>query len=295
MVQRIPEPLAAPEIRPGLPVPALLARLGIRPRKRLSQAFLIDERVARRVASAAHLVRQDEVLEVGSGLGILTRHLVRAAGRVVAVELDEKLARLLPDLLGHPAHLEVVWADILRFDPASYFRGPYKLVANLPYSITSPVVLRFLTVVRRPTLMVVMVQKEVAQRIAAGPGQLTYLAIAVQLLAEPRVLFGVPPTAFYPRPKVESAVLRLDVRERPAVPVDDVAGFLALVQKGFTQPRKTLANSLAQGLGWPRTRAEQVILAAGLQPTLRPQQLSLEDWARLFHSPLLAREREAAP
>ena len=261
---------------------ALLRRLGLRPRRGLSQSFLVDRRVSATIARAADLGPSDAVLEIGPGLGILTRELLRRAGRVVAVELDAPLARALPDLLGQPAHLEVIQADALRLDAAALFPGPFSVVANLPYHITSPLLLRLLGAARRPRRLVVMVQREVAERIAAPVGQLSFLAVAVQLYAEARIVRTVPATAFYPRPKVDSAVLRLDVRPTPAVAPDAPEALLRLVLAGFKQPRKQLRNSLADGLGCPPAAAEALLRRAGIDSTRRPQTLTLAEWGTLY-------------
>lgn len=261
---------------------ALLRRLGLRPRKGLSQSFLVDRRVCATIARAAALDAADEVLEVGPGLGVLTAELVRRVGHVVAVELDQQLAAALPALLGRPTNLQVVQADALTVDPSGLFDGSYKVVANLPYHVTSPLLMRVLEAARRPSLIVVMVQREVAERIAARAGDWSYLAVAVRLYAEPRIVRTVPASAFYPRPRVESAVLRLDVRPAPAVVPDAPAAFLRLVQAGFKQPRKQLRNSLAEGLGRPPAEAQALLRAAGIDWTRRPQTLGLEEWARLY-------------
>ncbi len=261
-----------------------LARLGLRPRKRLSQSFLTDRRVAAAVARAALLESGDAVLEIGAGLGILTAELVRRAGRVVAVELDARLADALPALLGDPPNLSVVQADALALDPAARFAGAYKVVANLPYHITSPLLLRLLTLPRPPSLLVVMVQREVAERIAARPGDLSYLAVAVQLYAVPEIIRVVPPKAFYPRPKVESAVLRLTVRPAPAVAQATPDAFLRFVQAGFKQPRKQLHNSLAEGLGWRPDAAGRLLAQVDVDPARRAQSLTMGEWERVFQA-----------
>jgi 16S rRNA (adenine1518-N6/adenine1519-N6)-dimethyltransferase len=274
---------------------ALLRRLGLRPRKGLSQSFLVDRRVCATIIRAADLEPTDEVLEVGPGLGVLTAELLRHAGRVVAVELDRQLAAALPALLGESARLEVVQADALAIDPSAYFAGGYKLVANLPYNITSPLLMRVLQAPRRPARLVVMVQREVAERIAAPAGDLSYLAVAVQLYATPRIVRTVPATAFYPRPRVESAVLRLDVRPAPAVVPEAPTAFLRFVQAGFKQPRKQLRNSLAEGLGCPPPEAERRLRGADVDPTRRPQTLTLDEWARLYATPSVTASKAATP
>jgi 16S rRNA (adenine1518-N6/adenine1519-N6)-dimethyltransferase len=259
----------------------VLRALGLRARKRLSQSFLADEGVCRLMAEAAGVGAGDDVLEIGPGLGVLTRVLLSRARRVVAVELDPLLAEHLP-ALAPGGHLEVVQGDALCFNPAEHFSGAYKLIANLPYQITSPVLTRYLIETRRPTELAVMVQREVAERILAGPGRATYLSMLTTAVAEARLVRQVPPGAFFPRPKVTSAVLHIRPRPRPAVPPEQLTALLRLVRAGFTQPRKTVANSLAQGLERPRAEIERALTAAGLDPRRRPQQLDLADWQTLF-------------
>jgi 16S rRNA (adenine1518-N6/adenine1519-N6)-dimethyltransferase len=261
---------------------ALLRRLGLRPRKRFSQSFLVDPRLPEQIVRAADVAATDEILEIGPGLGVLTRALAARAARVVAVELDRDLARALPRLV--PENVLVVPGDALRLDPGEHFAAGYKLVANLPYQITSPVLFRYLDIRPRPGLLVVMVPQEVAERISARPGRLSYLGVAVQSVAAARILRRVPPGAFFPRPKVDSAVLRLDPLPTPLVPEERRPGFLKLVQAGFAQPRKQLANSLAQGLGVPKGEALALLARAGIPPDRRPQELDLDEWRQLFNT-----------
>lgn len=249
--------------------------LGLRPRKRLSQSFLEDQKVAAAIVRAAKLTPDSEVLEVGPGLGILTRLLAKRARRVVAVELDAALAEALRTAT--PA-VEVVNEDILKLDPTHYFARPYTVVANLPYHITSPALRHLLA--GRPERLVVMVQAEVGERIAARPGDMSSLAVITQVQAQVRIVRGVKADAFYPRPRVDSAVLVLEPCARVAP--SEVDAFTTLVQAGFKQPRKTLANSLADGLQIPKTDAMSRLESVGIDPQQRPQQLALEDWLRLF-------------
>jgi 16S rRNA (adenine1518-N6/adenine1519-N6)-dimethyltransferase len=265
---------------PGSPS-AILHRFGLSARKSLSQSFLTDERICEMMADAAELSSADEVLEIGPGLGILTRALLARARRVVAVELDRALADHLATLTPGGC-LEVVQGDALSFEPSDYFPNPYKLVANLPYQISTSVLTRYLTQVRRPDVLVLMLQREVAERIAAPPGRASYLSILVQSLAEVRILRLVPPGAFYPRPRVTSSVVRIAPMQEPLVSDALLPSFLHLVRAGFTQPRKTLANSLAQGLDLPRAAVERRLIAAGLDPALRPQTLTVADWLALL-------------
>ena len=267
---------------------ALLRQLGLRPRRGLSQSFLTDVGVTRAIASAAALKADDEVLEVGPGLGILTQTLARRAGRVVAFELDRDLAAALPRLV--PENVEIVQGDALVLDPADYLTGPYKVVANLPYQITSPFLFRYLSLTPAPTLLVLMVQREVAERMSARPGGLSYLAVAVQSAAQPRIVRIVPPGAFYPRPKIESAVVKLEPLVEPLVPTEQRPAFLELVRAGFGQPRKQLLNSLHQGLtqgkgvgaDWSRGDVRALLERAGLSIERRPQELTLPEWRTLF-------------
>jgi 16S rRNA (adenine1518-N6/adenine1519-N6)-dimethyltransferase len=257
-----------------------LRKLGLRPKKRLSQSFLEDERAAAAIVRAARLTSSSDVLEVGPGLGVLTRRLAHAARRVVAVELDTQLAEELT-----ANNLTVVNADILKVDPAEHFAGPYTVVANLPYHITSPA-LRHLLSSGPPYAerLVVMVQAEVAERIAAKPGDMSALAVAIQAQARVNIVRRVAAAAFYPRPRVDSAVMLLEPLEHAerAIERGELGPFTELVQAGFKQPRKTLANSLADGLGIAKADATLRLTQAGIDPSHRPETLTVEDWARLF-------------
>ena len=257
--------------------------LGLDPRKALGQHFLLWEGVARRMVDSAEVGPQDTAVEVGPGLGALTRLLVERAGRVVAVELDPDLARLLPALLGNPPNLRVVQADARQVDPRDLVgNAPYKVVASLPYYAANPILRRFLEAEHRPLVMVVMVQWEVARQMCARPGEMTLLSVAVQFHADARILMRVPPSAFHPRPRVSSAVVRLDPLPAPRVPVDDADRFFALVRAGFQAPRKQLRRGLADALGLGREAVESALRSAGIAPERRPETLSLEEWGRLY-------------
>ena len=275
----------SPLKRPSSPA-ALLRQLGLKPRRGLSQSFLTDVAVTRQIASAAELSPDDVVLEVGPGLGILTETLARRARRVVAFELDRDLATVLPRLV--PANVEIVQGDALKLDPGDFLSSPYKLVANLPYQITSPFLFRYLSIEPAPALLVLMVQREVAVRITSPPGELSYLAVAVQSAARARIVRSVPAGAFHPRPRVESAIVKLEPRPDLLVPSQQRQPFLLLVRAGFGQPRKQLLNSLEQGLrgspGPPWTRADvrDLLGRAGVSPERRPQELRLDEWRAIF-------------
>ncbi len=256
-----------------------LRQLGLRPRRGLSQSFLDDGHVADAIVRAAALnARTDEVLEVGPGLGVLTERLVKAARHVVAIELDEQLAEWLQAQL---PSVNVISADVLKVDVPT-LGGPFVVVANLPYHITSPAIRHLLAA--KPSRMVVMTQKEVAQRIAAPVGQLSALAVIVQAQAIAKIVLNVPKTAFYPQPKVDSAVLVLTPRQEPPVTGDKLERFEELVHAGFKQPRKQLGNSLAEGLGVEKLEAVERLEKAGILPSRRPQELAVDEWVTLFEA-----------
>lgn len=269
---------------------SLLRRYGLRPRKGLGQHFLADPGALGRIVDAAELAPSDVVLEVGPGLGVLTDALARGAGRVVAVEVDPMMRAVLADVLAGRHNVEVVAADVLDVEPADLLGlGPgaagrqdgYKVVANLPYHITSAVLRHLLEARVRPEIAVVMVQREVADRILAEPGRMSILAVAVQLYARPSRVATVLAGAFYPRPKVDSAVVRLDVYPEPRVAVADAAPFFRVVRAGFGQKRKQLKNSLAAGLRLGASDAAAALAAAGIEATRRAETLAIEEWAVL--------------
>ena len=276
--------LPTPEELDRLTPRALLQRLGLRAHKGLSQSFLTDHYVVREIVDATHITPEDQLLEIGPGLGILTRALTSSAARVVAVELDSQLAELLPNLVSNPDRLEVIHADALSVDLSELFSAPYKVAANLPYSVTSPLLRHLLTAELKPTLMVVMVQKEVAERIAAGPGDTSLLSIMVQLYSRVSVVRQVPASAFFPPPKVDSTVLKLDVYRELPVNVDDPESLLRLASAGFSRRRKQLHNALSEALWFPPGEVTRVLEAAGIDPTRRAQTLTLEEWARLYRT-----------
>ena len=261
-----------------------LHRLGARARKGLGQHFLVDKTVLGKIVSAAELGPRDTVVEVGPGLGILTAELLHKAGRVIAVEVDSKLAAALQKNLSEFPKLAVVNADILEINPAdltSRQAKSYKVVANLPYYIAAPILRHFLEASLKPSLMVVMVQKEVAQSIVAQPGEMSILGISVQLYGKPTIVDYVPAHCFYPQPKVDSAIVRIEVYPEPAVYVKDIAGFFEIVKAGFSTPRKQIRNSLALGLQIAPADALELLGKAKIAPQRRPETLSLEEWAKL--------------
>jgi len=261
-----------------------LRHLDIKARKRLGQHFLVDEKVLGAIIAAAELSPSDVVLEIGPGLGILTRELAKQAGRVIAIELDDKLAALLRESLAPLPNVTILNEDVLHIDPATLFATPtpYKVVANLPYYITSPVLRHFLEASIKPETMLVMVQKEVAEAIVAEPGRRSVLSISIQFYGKPEIVSYVPAQAFYPAPAVESAILRIDVYPQPAVAVADERSFFEMVRAGFAAARKQIANSLAQGLRLPKAEVTALLEKAAISPQRRAETLTLEEWARLW-------------
>jgi 16S rRNA (adenine1518-N6/adenine1519-N6)-dimethyltransferase len=263
-----------------------LHRLHARAIKGLGQHFLADRSVLEKIVSAAELVSSDTVIEVGPGLGILTEELLKKAGKVIAIEVDSKLASSLKKNLSKFPRLTVLNADVLQLDPRELLESQrnYKVVANLPYYIAAPILRHFLEASLKPRLMVVMVQKEVGQSIAAAPGDMSILGISVQLYGKPTIVDYVPAQSFYPQPKVDSAIVRIKVYPKPAVEVEDIAGFFEMVKAGFSAPRKQIRNSLALGLQLNSAKVVELLEQAGITPQRRPETLSLEEWAKLHRA-----------
>ena len=269
----------------------LLRQFDLRARKGLGQHFLIDGEVLKRITSAAELTPADVVIEVGPGLGVLTRELARQTGWVIAIELDNKLAAALKQTLASFNNITIINDDVLRIEPGDLIteqktRFPqatgYKVVANLPYYITSPVLRHFLEASAKPQVMIVMVQKEVANAIVAKPGEMSLLSVSVQFYGEPRIIGYVPAQCFYPAPKVDSAILRIDPYPQPTVAVADEGGFFDLVRAGFTAPRKQIVNSLAQGLGVSKGEVLSLLETASIVSQRRAETLTLDEWAWLW-------------
>jgi 16S rRNA (adenine1518-N6/adenine1519-N6)-dimethyltransferase len=267
---------------PRLDPVALLRAHGLSPRKGLGQNFLIDDSALRQVIQAAEISPSSTVLEVGPGLGHLTRYLARCAGRVVAVELDRNLIPVLQDVLGDAPHVQVVQGDILELNLAELIEEPgYLVVANIPYNITGTLIQLLVEAKVKPARLVLTIQKEVAEAVCAGPGDLSIRALSVQVYGQPRILARIPAEAFFPAPEVDSAVLRIDLYPEPLVPAALLGDYFRLVKAGFSQRRKTLRNSLAGGLGWKPEKSVALLQAAGIDPQRRAETVSLEEWKKL--------------
>jgi len=272
----------------------LLEQYGLRARKGLGQHFLVNSATLKVITAAAQLSRSDLVIEVGPGIGVLTLELVRQAGWAIAVELDTKLAEMLKETLSREANYSIINADVLKVEPLDLIQKErakfppmmadplkYKLVANLPYYITQPIIRHFCEARLKPQIMVIMVQKEVAQNITAQPGDLSLLAISVQFYGKPEIVGYVSARNFYPAPKVDSAILKITMYSQPPLNVTSEESFFKVVRAGFSARRKQVANSLSHGLDIPKPAVLSLMEKAGVLPQKRPENLTLEEWAHL--------------
>ena len=260
-------------------IKALLGRHGFRFSKQMGQNFLIQPWVPRQTAEASG---------AGPGIGVLTEQLCKRADKVVSVEVDKRLPPILDETMAAYDNFKLVLEDVLKVDlrallAEEFGDKPVAVCANLPYYITSPILMRLLEEKLPIRNITVMVQKEAAQRLCAAPGtrEAGAISYAVAYYAEPKLLFSVQPGSFYPAPKVTSAVVRMDIRPTPAVQVEDEAGYFALIRAAFGQRRKTAANAIASGLGRSKEAVIAAIEAAGFDARIRPEALTLEDFAKI--------------
>jgi 16S rRNA (adenine1518-N6/adenine1519-N6)-dimethyltransferase len=266
----------------------LLRQFNLRPKKSLGQNFLVDEHALSDIVEAAGIAPDDVVLEIGPGLGSLTHRLAGAARHVVAVEIDRALIPPLRLAVSGQSNVSIVEGDILQLNPTELLSHylthelpHYKVVANIPYYITSAIIRHLLETEVKPQAIVLTIQVEVAQRIIAQPGDMNLLAVSVQFYGAPRIVQRIPAEAFYPAPDVDSAVVRIDLPAQPRVRVRDVDTFFRVAKAGFGQKRKQLHNSLAAGLPVKHEQIAQALNEAGIDPRRRAETLTLEEWARL--------------
>lgn len=264
--------------------------------KGFGQNFIVNPGVCPKIVEASGIGPDWGVLEVGPGIGVLTKELALRAKKVVAVEVDKRIPPMLEETLAEFDNVEVILQDVLKVDLKALieekFAGmPVAVCANLPYYITSPILMRFLEEKLPIKSITVMVQKEAAQRITAQPGtrEAGAISYAVAYYAEPQMLFSVQPGSFFPPPKVTSAVIKLNVRPEPAVQVEDETGYFKLIRAAFSQRRKTAANSVSSGLGIEKAKVTAALEKAGLAPTVRPEQLTLQD-IKALQSALMEQE-----
>ena len=270
----------------------LLREYDLSPRKSLGQNFLVDNGALEKVVDAAEIEPIDVVLEIGAGLGSLTRFLSNVARKVVAVELDSHLIPILETVLGSEGNVELVYGDILKLDPARLISvDQYLVVANIPYYITSAIFRHLLAAKRKPRRIVMTIQKEVAQRICAQPGDMSLLALSVQVFGKAKIVAKISAGSFYPAPNVDSAVIRVDLYPNPLVDESKLDTFFQLTRAGFGQKRKMLRKSLAAGLSLPVAAAEEMLIKNDIDPTRRAETLDLDEWGRLteYYAKLVGR------
>jgi 16S rRNA (adenine1518-N6/adenine1519-N6)-dimethyltransferase len=267
---------------PPLNAETLLKRYHLRAHKGLGQNFLQDPLPLEAIVSAAEIQPTDSALEIGPGLGSLTRYLAVAAREVVAVELDEGMLPPLKEVLSRYSNVRLIHGDILKLSPRELIaEDNYLVVANIPYYITSAVIRHLLESDRKPRRIVLTIQKEVAQRICAKPGDLSLLALSVQVYGKPRIAAHIPAEAFFPAPKVDSAVLVIDIYPSPLISEEYLDTFFKLIKAGFGQKRKTLRNSLSSGLHIAPSEAADLLGRANIDPQRRAESLSLAEWSEL--------------
>lgn len=260
----------------------LLDDYGISPKKSLGQNFLHDPNILEKIITMSGIMPGDTVLEIGPGTGALTTRLAQHARHVVLVEVDERMRPILENQLAPYNNVYMVFDDILKVDVLRLI-GPkdFIVIANLPYYITSAILRHLLEQHRRPRRLVLTVQLEVAERLVAKPGAMSLLAVSVQFYGKAQIMARLNPAVFWPRPDVESAVVRIDTYDTPPVNVPDTAAFFRVVRAGFGQKRKQLKNALSGGLGIKTPAADELITAAGIDPSRRAETLSLDEWAAL--------------
>ena len=266
-----------------LEVKNLLKNYSIFPSKGLGQNFLINDRILKKVAETADLSDKDTVLEIGPGIGNLTRELAKKAKKVIAIEKDRKMVEILRETLKGLKNIKIIEGDVLKIENCKLKIKNYKAVANLPYYITSPVIRKFLETDNPPEEMVLMVQKEVAQRICAKPPEMSILAVSVQFYAKPEIIAFVSKKSFWPQPKVDSAIIKIsDIKTEVSNLKNDL--FFKVVKTGFSHPRKQLLNNLSGGLEIDREKIKDWLLENNIRPNQRAETMSVEDWIKLTKS-----------
>jgi 16S rRNA (adenine1518-N6/adenine1519-N6)-dimethyltransferase len=260
----------------------LLQKYKIRPNRRLGQNFLVDPRSLSKVITAAELTGEENVLEVGAGLGALTCRLAQVAQQVFSVEVDRRFLPLLEEVAGHYENVTLIYGDILELNLTTIIEeGSYMVIANIPYNITSALIRHLLESDKPAERLVLTVQCEVAERIIAEPGSLSLLAVSVQIYGKPQIAARIPAKAFYPKPKIDSAVLRVDIHPEPIVGQAYLPTLFRLARAGFGQKRKQLRNSLAGGLRLSPSVVVEWLQQAAIPPTSRAQELGLDAWVQL--------------
>jgi 16S rRNA (adenine1518-N6/adenine1519-N6)-dimethyltransferase len=260
----------------------VLKKYGILPKKSLGQNFIINQRALDDVISAADLTGHEEIIEIGAGFGTLTIELAQRADQVFAVEIDKRLIPVLRDNLQDFENVTLLHADFLQLDPVELVsRSGYYVVANIPYYITSSLLRHLMESSMPPARVVLTMQREVAQRIISSPGDMSLLALSVQIYGRAEITARFPAECFYPIPEVDSAVLRIDIYDEPLVPSEVIPEIFGLARAGFNQKRKKLRNSLARELDSSPEEVEKLLVQAGIHPKSRAQELSIQDWENI--------------
>ena len=265
-----------------LNIPHLLKKYNLKPRKSLGQNFLIDPNALMRVVEAAQLKPNQHVLEIGAGLGSLTRLLARHAHQVIAIEIDRHLIPILQEVLVECENVRIIQGDILELTPEKIFEKPdYIVVANIPYYITSALLRHLLESSLKPRRMVLTIQSEVAERICARSGKMSLLALSVQVYGEPNIAESIPAECFYPVPEVDSSVLVVELYPEPIISTHELDTFFTLAHAGFHQKRKTLRNALSSRLPITPEQTSQLLMEADINPQRRAETLTLVEWSKL--------------
>jgi 16S rRNA (adenine1518-N6/adenine1519-N6)-dimethyltransferase len=280
-------PLAAPGERSmdhpldsdRLDIPRLIKEYGLKPDKGLGQNFLIDPHYLSCVSDAGEISDQDTVLEIGAGIGNLTRFLVSRAQRVVAVEIDSDLIPVLFEVTRKYSNIEIIQGDILGFEIEELIASPtFLVIANIPYYITSKIIRHLMTSKMKPQRVILTIQKEVADRICAPDGKSSLLSLSVRVYGDPSIVTKIPAGAFYPAPKVDSAIVRIDMLSSPMIPDRHLETFFYLAKAGFNQKRKNLRNSLSAGIGLDKKSTEELLRSVDIDHHRRAETLSIEEW-----------------
>lgn len=263
----------------------LMRRHNIKPRKSLGQNFLLDSEILSQIVKSADVTPQSEVLEIGAGLGSLTRALAIAAQNVIAVELDDALIPALTEAVSPLENVTIIPGNILKMPIEElHLQAGYFVVANIPYYITSALIRHLLEATKKPARIILTIQREVAERICASPGDMSLLALSVQVYGKPSICGRLPAGAFYPAPTVDSAVVRIDLYPEPVIPFDRINLFFKLIKAGFSQKRKMLRNSLSSGLHMTSEKIAVLLNASGIDPMRRAETLSIQEWDALIHN-----------
>ena len=262
-------------------IKGLFKKYSVQPIKKLGQHFLVNKKVLEKIIESANLQPNDIIFEIGPGIGVLTQELVKKTRKVIAIEKDPKMIEILKEVLNDFNNVEIVQGDILKINPRYWLpiTGYYKVVANLPYYIVSPVIRKFLESKYPPKEMILMVQKEVAQRICSKPPDMNLLAVSVQFYSKPEIIAFVSKKSFWPQPKVDSAIIKITVNRKQLIVNRNL--FFKVVKASFSQPRKQILNNLSKGLKLNKEKVKSWLLENNILPTQRAETLSIQDWLNL--------------